>query len=92
MDIGATARQNRDMPDDVHASLATALRERLTVIADREFYARDPAAHLEKLKFVSEKITALAAALPQPVEGDFAHFLQRASYDKALAWLEARGK
>ena len=76
------------MPD-LYAELADALRERLAVIADRELYARDPAAHLEKLKAVSEKITRLAAALPRPLPGDFAHYLQRASYDKALAWLEA---
>ena len=78
------------MPD-LFAELADALRERLAVIADRELYARDPAAHLEKLKAASEKITALAAALPRPLPGDFAHYLQRASYAKALEWLEATG-
>ena len=76
------------MPD-LFAELAAALRERLTVIADRELYARDPAAHLEKLKSVSEKITQLGAALPRPLPGDFLHYLQRASYEKALAWLVA---
>ena len=80
------------MPTDIYAELAEALRERIAVIADRELYARDAAAHLEKLKNVSERITASAAALPEPVEGDFAHYLHRASYAKALAWLEARGK
>ena len=76
------------MPD-LFAELADALRERIAVIADRELYARDPAAHLEKLKAASEKITQLGAALPRPLPGDFAHYLQRASYEKALAWLEA---
>ena len=76
------------MPD-LFAELADALRERLAVIADRELYARDPAAHLEKLKAVSEKITQLGDALPRPLPGDFAHYLQRASYEKALAWLMA---
>ena len=76
------------MPD-LFAELADALRERLAVIADREFYARDPAAHLEKLKAASEKITQLGDALPRPLPGDFAHYLQRASYEKALAWLAA---
>ena len=76
------------MPDpDLYAELATALRERLAVIANRELYARDPAGHLEKLKAVSEKVTQLGAALPRPIPGDFAHYLQRASYEKALAWL-----
>jgi hypothetical protein len=71
--------------------LAEALRDRIAVIADRELYERDPAAHLEKLKSVSQQIEAHAAALPKPVDGDFAHYLHRASYAKALAWLEARG-
>ena len=75
---------------DPYRALAAALRERLAVIADREFYARDPAGHLEKLKAVSEQITVLGAALPKPVPGDMAHYLQRASFDKALAWLEER--
>ncbi len=74
---------------DLFAQLADALRERLAIIADRELSARDPAAHLEKLKAVSEKIAQLGSALPRPLAGDFAHYLQRASYGKALAWLEA---
>ena len=77
------------MPD-LFAELADALRERLAVIADRELYARNPAAHLEKLKSASERITQIGNALPRPLPGDFAHYLQRASYEKALAWLDAR--
>ena len=76
------------MPD-LFAELTDALRERIAIIADRELYARDPAAHLEKLKSVSERITQFGAALPRPLPGDFAHYLQRASYEKALAWLVA---
>jgi hypothetical protein len=76
------------MSDSPFQLLAAALRERLAVIADREFYARDPAGHLEKLKTVSAEIVRLGASLPQPINGELAHFLQRASYDKALAWLE----
>ena len=74
------------MPD-LYDELADTLRERLAVIADRAFYERDPAGHLEKLKAVSEKITQLGAALPRPVPGDFAHYLQRQSYQKALDWI-----
>ena len=76
------------MPD-LYSELADALRERLAVIADRDLYTRDPAGHLEKLKAVSEKITQLGAALPRPVPGDFAHYLQRQSYQKALDWIVA---
>jgi hypothetical protein len=78
------------MNQDTLSALGEALRERLDVIADRELYARDPAAHLEKLKTASEKITQLSTELPKPVDGELAHFLQRASYAKALAWIEAR--
>jgi hypothetical protein len=76
------------MPD-LYDELADALRERLAVIADRAFYERDPAGHLEKLKAVSERITQLGAGLPRPVPGDFAHYLQRQSYQKALDWIVA---
>jgi hypothetical protein len=78
------------MNADLFSQLTDALRERLAVIADRELYASDPAAHLEKLRAVSERITTLAAVLPRPLDRDFEHYLERASYSKALAWLEAR--
>ena len=68
--------------------LADALRERIALIADRDFYGRDPAAHLEKLRAASEKITALQSGLPASTDPQLAHYLQRCSYDKALAFLE----
>ena len=74
----------------VFRSLADALRERLAVIADRDAYARDPQAHLQRLQAASERITALAGQLPMPVDRQFAHYLERCSYDKALAWLDER--
>jgi len=73
---------------DSYKALAGALRERLAVIADREAYARDAVAHMESLKQVSERIAALQAQLPNPVDPQLAHFLQRCSYDKALAFIE----
>ena len=77
------------LPDpEVHRDLAAALRERLAVIADRAAYERDPQAHLHRLQGVSERITALAGNLPSPVDPRLAHYLQRCSYDKALAFLE----
>jgi hypothetical protein len=79
------------MPDtSIQQSLAAALRERLTVIADREWYARDPAGQLDRLRAVSEQITALQQQLPPPVDPRLAHFLERCSYDKALAFIEGR--
>lgn len=78
-----------DDPD--HAALADALRARLAVVADRDFYARDPAGHLARLQSVSSDITELQAKLPSPVDPQLAHFLERCSYDKALAWIEREG-
>ena len=75
--------------DSVFDELADALRERLTVIGDQDLRARDPQAQLARLQEVSQRITLLHSRLPQPVDPQLAHFLQRASYDKALAWLEA---
>jgi hypothetical protein len=74
--------------NDTYRALADALRERLAVIADRAAYQRDPAAHLEQLQAVSERIVALRAALPAPVNAQLAHYLDRSSYDKALAFIE----
>jgi hypothetical protein len=69
--------------------LTQALRERLAIIQDEES-RRDEAAHIARLRSVSEKIEKLQAALPQPVDLRLAHYLQRKSYDKALAHLEGR--
>jgi len=71
--------------------LAEALRERQRLIADREFYGNDPAGHLAALQRVSQEITDNSAALPSPAPPQLAHYLQRCSYDKALAWIESAG-
>ena len=69
--------------------LAEALRERLAVIGDHTHRDRDQAGHLQRLMDVSARIETLAAALP-PTELDpqFSHYLERHSYEKALAWIE----
>ena len=74
---------------DVWQALAGALKERLALVADREFYRRDPAAHLAQLQTVSGRITGLAAQLPPGGDPQLTHYLQRCSFDKALAFLEA---
>lgn len=71
-----------------YRELTEALRERVTVVADRDWYRRDPAGHLDRLKAVSERIVAIGAELPAPVDPQLTHFLERCSYDKALALLE----
>jgi hypothetical protein len=68
-------------------SLRDALRERLAIIQDEES-RRDVNTHIARLRAVSEKIEELQQALPQPVDPQLAHYLQRKSYDKALEFLE----
>ncbi len=68
-------------------ALAGALRERLAVIGDRDWFARDASGHLDALKSVSARIELLATALPPPVDPQLRHYLERCSYDKALAFL-----
>ena len=75
-----------------HQVLVTALRQRLGIIADREAYSRDPAAHLEQLKTVSETIEELRNQLPRPLDPQLNHYLEKCSYDKALAFLESSGE
>ena len=75
---------------DEMRELAGALRERLTVIADRELYARDPALHLHRLQSASTRILEIQGQLPAPLDPQLAHYLQRCSYDKALAFLEGK--
>ena len=68
-------------------ALIGALKERLVVIGDRAWFARDASGHLDALKTVSGRIELLAAALPPPVDPQLRHYLERCSYDKALAFL-----
>jgi len=71
--------------------LAEALRERLNVIADHAHRDRDQAGHLQRLIDASARIEQLAAALsPAELDPQFSHYLERRSYDKALAWIESQ--
>ena len=78
-------------PPEPSRALAAALRARLAVIADRRGYESDPAGHLTRLQAAAADIARWQAELPAPVEPQLAHYLQRCSYDKALAFLEAGG-
>jgi len=80
--------QGQIVLDNTTHLLTAALRERLAVIADRSWYQRDPEGHLKALQNVSENIQHLAAQLPPPVDPQLAHYFQRCSFDKALAFLE----
>ena len=69
------------------ADLASALRERLAIIADEES-RRDPERHTQRLQQISERIEKLEQQLPAEVDPQLRHFLQRRSYSKALELLE----
>jgi len=69
--------------------LAQALRERLAIIHDEQS-RREEAKHIARLRAVSEKIESLQALLPQPIDPNLAHYLQRKSYDKALELLDGK--
>jgi hypothetical protein len=75
-------------PTSIYDELAAALRGRLAVIRDTAWRDRDPAGQLARLQEVSTAISDLQRRLPAPVDPNLAHYLERCSYDKALAWLE----
>ena len=68
--------------------LREALQERLAAIADQDLRARDPRAHLERLKAAASRLDAAIARVLPNCDPQLRHFLDRQSYLKALAWLE----
>ncbi len=72
--------------------LRKLLEERLEVIADHALRDRDPETHLERLKTVSERLTAEHARLRAELPARLNHFLTQASYGKALEWLRGGGE
>ena len=80
----------KNLPE-IYNELARSLRRRREVVADRDWYNRDAAGHLEELKNVSEQIVHFGSVLPSPVHPQLRHFLERCSYDKALEFIETGG-
>lgn len=72
-----------------YSELAAALKHRISTIGDTAFRDRDPSAHLAELKAASEKIVALQKQLPAGTDPQLLHFLERCSFDKALAFVES---
>lgn len=71
------------------AELIELLRRRIAIIANHAWRDRDAAGHLEALKQVSEEISAWTAAHRSAMDAQLRHYLGNASYQKALAHLEA---
>lgn len=74
--------------NDSYRELATALRERLAIVADEDS-RRDPERHMERLRQVSERLESIEQRLGKHIDPQLRHFLQRRSYSKALEYIEA---
>jgi hypothetical protein len=80
--------QTKKTHSDELDQLRQLLQERIDVIADHAFRERDAAAHLNRLREVSEAIAAIHERCRGALPPRLAHYLERASYQKALAYLE----
>jgi len=87
-ELHANAQNMQD--GDLTDILLKTLRRRLEVVADREWYARDAAGHLLALQEVSAELTSLSADAVQLNDPTLQHYLEKQSYVKAVAHLEAR--
>ena len=69
-------------------NLAELLRRRIEIIGDHAWRDADAEAHLEALKNVSLEIEAAHQSMADQLPFRLNHFLERCSYDKALAFIE----
>lgn len=74
------------------APLEAALRRRLDIVADHALRDRDPKAHLEAIKVAHRELERQIASLPAGTDPRLLHFLERQSYEKALAFLSGSGE
>lgn len=74
---------------DCKDELIGLLQRREAVIADHAWRDRDPEAHLEALKQVSLAISAWPDQHPDALDPKLSHYLNNASFSKALAHLQA---
>jgi hypothetical protein len=70
------------------ATLRSLLNRRIELIADHAFRAADAPGHLASLQQISELISQEHLRLRPLLSGRLAHFLQQASYSKALEYLD----
>ena len=71
--------------------LRDLLRRRLALIADQALRESDPVAQLDQLRRVSEEIAAFHRELQPQLPARLNHFLERASFQKALEFIEGTG-
>ena len=75
------------MTTEAQHALAALLKRRLEIIADQSFKERDADAHLAALREVSEEIEAKYASLKAELPPRLRHFMEQASYGKALEFI-----
>lgn len=76
--------------DTMNASflnLEKLLDQRLQIIADHAARDRDPVAHMDQLKSVSEALLKEHEALRGKLPAQLNHFMTQASYSKALDFI-----
>lgn len=69
-------------------SLHALLKRRIQLISDHEFRDVDPTGHLASLQQISELITSEHHRLKPILPGRLNHFLQQASFSKAIEYIE----
>ena len=74
----------------MHPELQTLLQQRIDIIADHSFRDSDPAAHLEALKDVSEKLGLYEETHRAEFDAKLRHYLTNFSYQKALDHLSSQ--
>lgn len=84
----STARSKLFAMNETLQELAGALRERLEIVGD-EASRQNPDAHMLRLQQVSERIEAIERRLAPTLHPQLRHYLQRCSYTKALAYIDA---
>jgi len=76
---------------DALPRLRDLLRRRLALIADQALRESDPAAQLDELRRVSEEIAAFHLEHQPLLPARLNHFLERASFQKALEFIDGTG-
>jgi ERCC4-related helicase len=77
--------------NDAWPRLGEMLRRRLRLIGDQALRESDPAAQLDQLRRVSEEITEFHRMHQSQLPAKLNHFLERASFQKALEFLDEQG-
>lgn len=79
------------IPTMLYPTLVTLLQDRESIIADHAWRDRDATDHLAALIRVSESINDWATTHRTEIDPRLQHYLQNASYQKALAHLQSSG-